>query len=121
MTNPRQKLGSSGEALAIRWLQAKGYTILGTNWRCSHGEIDLIARDADELVFVEVRTRRAATTEAAFESITPRKQARMVRLAHAYLAAHHLESARWRIDLIAIAVPYRGQAVIEHRENGLDW
>jgi len=114
-------MGKHGENLALRYLQDKGYALVTTNWRCPHGEIDIIARDGDELVFVEVRTRRASTTEPAFESITTRKQARLVWLAEAYLNAHSLENARWRIDLIAIAIPHRGQPIIEHLENGLGW
>lgn len=121
MRDGRHQLGQNGENLAVHYLQQKGYTVLQTNWRCQYGEIDIIARDGAVVVFVEVRTRRAMTTEPALESITPRKQARLVRLAQAYLNAMDMDDTRWRIDLIAIAMPYRGQPIIEHLEDGLGW
>ncbi|MBZ0286720.1 MAG: YraN family protein, partial [Anaerolineae bacterium] len=82
--------------------------------------IDIVARQADTLVFIEVRTRRAGV-EAAFESITPRKQTKLRALAYAYLSAHGLENASWRIDLIAVALPRSGPPLIEHLEDGLSW
>jgi len=55
---PRMRLGASGERLAAGWLEARGYEIVGANWRCAYGEADLIAERAGELIFVEVKTRR---------------------------------------------------------------
>ena len=54
----RAALGGAGERLAAGWLEARGYRVLARNWRCVYGELDLIAEEADELVFVEVKTRR---------------------------------------------------------------
>lgn len=117
-----QPFGQEGEKLAVQYLQSKGYTIIGTNWRCTDGEIDIIAQNGSMLVFVEVRTRHAATTERAFESITPRKRDKMTRLAHAYLSAHELnEGTLWRVDVIGIAIPRSGKPIIEHSEDALDW
>jgi putative endonuclease len=114
-------LGQRGENLAANYLKQHGYTIVETNWRCKHGELDIIARKDAVLVFVEVRTRRADSSEPAFESITPRKRMKLTTLAHAYLAAHHLINTLWRIDVIAIGIPRTGNPIIEHGEDALDW
>ncbi len=121
MSGARKSLGKRGEQLATNYLQQLGYTIVTTNWRCSYGELDIIALKDEVLVFVEVRTRYAASTDAALESVKLRKQSRLQQLAYAYLAAHDMEDTEWRIDLIAVAIPYSGQPVIEHVENALEW
>lgn len=117
----KNEIGRYGEQLAAQFLAGKGYQIVSRNWRCPHGEIDLIVQYDDTLVFVEVRTRRAENTETAFESIVTHKQQRLQSLAEAYLAAHNLNDTPWRIDLVAVALPRSGRPIIEHVENGLDW
>ncbi len=114
-------LGQRGELLAEAYLRAKGYAIVEMNWRCLLGEIDVVARDGETLVFVEVRSRRAGDTAPAFESIGPRKQTRMVAAAYEYLAAHKLDEAEWRIDVVAVAIQRGRQPLVEHVENALDW
>lgn len=121
MAKVKQQLGQRGEQLAAAHLQQQGYHIVATNWRCTHGELDIVAEQDGTLVFVEVRTRYTDSTEYAFESITPRKQKRLEALAQAYLAAHDLEEAAWRIDVIAVAVRRSGKPVLDHVENALDW
>ncbi|MBI5669293.1 MAG: YraN family protein [Chloroflexi bacterium] len=116
-----QPFGQRGEQLATHYLKQQGYTIIGTNWHCRFGEIDIIARQGDTLVFVEVRARHAALPEAAFASISKRKRARLLRAAHLYLADHQLENANWRVDVIAIAIPPSGRPMIEHVADALDW
>ena len=114
-------LGQYGEQLAIDYLKGRGYSIVTTNWHCKHGEIDIIARKDNLLVFVEVRTRHADTTEGAFESVTPRKQKRMTTSAQTYLAVQHLDSLDWRVDVIGIAIPRAGMPIIDHAEDALGW
>ena len=121
MSDAKRDLGVYGESQAARLLRSKGYTIIKTNWTCEHGEIDIVAQEDETLVFVEVRTRHAGTTERAFESIDERKQAKLATLAYAYLDAHALEDVAWRIDVVAIAVPRGGRPVIEHVEDALGW
>lgn len=121
MSKTRQTLGQRGEQLALAHLLKRGYSILSTNWRCATGELDIVARQHDTVVFVEVRTRYAHTTEAALESVTPRKQEKLSSLAHLFLEAHDLESATWRIDVIAVAFPRSGAPQLDHVENALDW
>ena len=120
-TLPIHTLGQRGEQLATEYLKRQDYTILATNWHCKNGEIDIVAQKATTLVFVEVRTRHAEDTESAFESITPRKQARMIAAAQAYIAAHDLDEMDWRIDMIGIAFPQNGKPIIEYAEDVLGW
>jgi len=119
MSKARQTLGRQGEQLAATYLKEHDFTLVGANWRCPDGEIDLIAQQGEALVFVEVRTRRSGA-EAAFESISPRKRRILERLAYLYLEEHQLNSD-WRIDVIAVAIPYHGDPIIEHVEDALDW
>jgi putative endonuclease len=121
MAKPTQQLGQRGEALAAQHLQRLGYAIVTRNWRCKQGEIDIVAEKDGALVFVEVRSRAAANTESAFESVGTHKQRRMNAAVYAYLDAHQLDDALWRIDVIAVAIPYRGEPIIDHVENALDW
>lgn len=113
--------GRQGEQLAADFLRGKQYRILGMNWRCTHGEIDLIAQDGETVVFVEVRSRHSDSPTPAFESVGPQKQRKMAACAQAYLDAHGLTETAWRVDLIAIAVPRQGRPLIEHAEHALDW
>ncbi len=110
-TSTRTK-GQRGEAIAARVLEQIGYTIIERNWRCEQGELDIVARHREELVFVEVRSR-ADNLEAALESVSPRKQRLLVALAQAYLAAHDLEDT-FRIDIAAVNLRTGAVEVIEH-------
>jgi putative endonuclease len=106
----RQSLGQRGETLAVAYLLRQGYVIVARNWRCPAGEIDIVARDGDCLVFVEVRTRSGQAYGTPEESITPRKQAKMVEVAQTYLQVTGEEEADWRIDVVAIEVDRSGNA-----------
>ena len=98
-------LGAHGESIAAEWLSERGYDVLDRNWRCARGEIDLIARDGDTLVFIEVKTRAGGTTGHPFEAITAAKVARLRRLVPAWFAEHPDVSARSiRIDAVAVHV-----------------
>ena len=121
MDNEKRNLGAYGERLAARYLESHGYIVVDTNWSCQHGELDIIARQGETLVFIEVRTRRSPTVESAFLSVDARKQKKLATLAQLYLAEHDLEAAAWRIDVIAVAVPRRGQPIVEHAEDALGW
>ncbi len=121
MTRSNRQFGQQGEQLAAAYLRERGYVILETNWRCVGGEVDIVARRGETLVFVEVRTRRASTTESAFESVQPRKQARMTTAAYAYLDAHEMDDIPWQIDVIGVALSSTALPVIDHAENALDW
>lgn len=121
MTNQRQQLGSYGETLAADYLQEQGYTIITTNWHCSHGELDIVAQQGEVLVFVEVKTRRSVNTQSAFANITPNKQEKLIAAVYLYLSENDQENVHWRIDAIAVAIPPRGAPVIKQVEDALGW
>jgi putative endonuclease len=102
MTMARQAAGKDGEARAAEALERLGYAILDRRYRTKHGEIDIVARDGETLVFVEVKVRLTAEYGTAAEAVTPRKQRRLVRMATEYLALMHVAECRCRFDVVAI-------------------
>ncbi len=117
----KQTLGRYGEAIAAARLVRLGYAIVARNWRCPAGEIDIVAHDGDCLVFVEVRTRRGQEYGTPEESITARKQAKLVEVAQTYLQAMGLEDIAWRIDVVAIRLGNRGQTTsLNHIRNAVE-
>ena len=123
--DPRRSLGKAGEQLAEQALIAAGYSILTRNWRCPHGEIDLVAQEeapdfvsgaaaATWLVLVEVRTRRGERYGSALQSITARKQRKLREV-----AAHYVQQSAWngpwRIDVVAVQLDAQGHLLdVEH-------
>jgi putative endonuclease len=93
--------GSQAEQLAAQFLQQKGLTLIQRNYRCRHGEIDLIMRDGDALVFVEVRLRSRSDFGGAASSINAAKQGRLIRTARHYLAAQ-LRTPACRFDAMLL-------------------
>jgi len=91
-----------GETEAARYIRRLGWEILETNWHCRYGEIDLIARQGETFVFVEVKARRSQSFGLPEEAMTPAKRRRIVRSAWTYLEDRGLQSAAWRVDVIAI-------------------
>ena len=110
----KDTLGRRGEALAAAYLEGAGYEIVDRNWRCPQGEIDIVARDDAELVFVEVKTRSSEAFGHPLEAITVPKLARLRRLAAAWCEAHPGTRGGIRIDAIAVIAPAGGSPVIEH-------
>jgi putative endonuclease len=110
----KDDLGRRGEALAADYLVEHGMRLVERNWRCGQGEIDLVAQDGDELVFVEVKTRSSVGFGHPLEAITIDKLARLRRLAAAWCAAHPGRHGLVRIDAVAVIAPARGPVVVEH-------
>jgi putative endonuclease len=110
-------LGRRGEDIAAAALVTKGYLILDRNWRCPLGELDIVAADGAETVFVEVKTRSGLGFGHPFESVTPVKLARLRRLAAAWCEAHPGEHDRIRIDAIAVLLAGRAEPTVEHLER----
>ena len=121
MPDSRKHLGAFGEQVATEYLKKRGYEILQLNYRCSVGEIDIVARDGDSLVFVEVRTRSSRQFGTPEESVTPAKQAKLIELAESYLQEHQISNQTWRIDVVAVEVDRRNKiSRIELIENAVD-
>jgi putative endonuclease len=102
VADDRRALGRRGEDMAVRHLVEAGYVILERNYRCSQGEMDVIARDGDRLAFVEVRTRRGDSFGTAKDSVSRAKQRRLAAVARSYLQEHALVDVDWGIDVVAI-------------------
>ena len=98
----RRGTARRGEALAALFLRLKGYRVEARNWRCPLGELDIVAWDRDTLVFVEVKARSGTSAGAPEEAVDPRKRARLVRLAQAYLARRRGPTPPCRFDVIAV-------------------
>ncbi|MBM3943462.1 MAG: YraN family protein [SAR202 cluster bacterium] len=124
MATARSRLGDYGEGLARQYLEAQGCQFLAAKYRCRWGEADLVMRQGEVIVFVEVRTRRGATFGSPEESLTPAKARRLKATGQHYLEQQGLSGAAWRIDLVAVEIPASGgQPEIRHlpyavRENG---
>ena len=102
MKTKRQKFGEQGEALAVQLLKKAGYKIIETNYRTRLGEIDIIAKEKDTLVFVEVKSRRSVHFGSPKWAITPKKQKKISMVALHYLKATNQSSARARFDVVAV-------------------
>lgn len=112
--NARQEFGAFGERVAVHRLEASGMTVLARNLRTPSGEIDIVARDGEDVVFVEVRTRRAIPGLAA-ESLKADKLRRMWRCAMEYCETAGLGPECARVDVVSIDLGPGGQAAhIEH-------
>jgi putative endonuclease len=98
----RGELGRRGEELAERFLRERCFEIVTRNFRCRAGEIDLVARDGSALVFVEVRSRHGDRRGSGLESVTPRKQAQVARVAQYFLAGRGWGDHDARFDVIGV-------------------
>lgn len=105
---PSARLGESGERLVALHLEARGLRIVARNWHCAGGEIDLIARDGEEWVFVEVKTRRGDAHGSPEEAITRTKARRVILAAQTYLMEQGQENAPYRIDVVAVHISPSG-------------
>ncbi len=112
-----RKIGTQGEALAINHLIEQGITIVTLNYRVGKmGEIDIIARDGDTLVFVQVKLRRSTRYGTPEEAVTPSKQRTIRRMAESYLAFHNINDTPCRFDVVAIE-SHHGNTIIRHHKN----
>ena len=114
----RQELGDAGEGHARRQFEADGYLCLAQQWRCPSGELDLVMRRGDDLVFVEVKVRRGGLIEAE-QAVTPAQQRRLLTAAQAFLLDHpKLQDLIWRVDVLGITLDQRGSVTrVTHLEN----
>ena len=106
----RKNLGDSSERVAALYLEQRGYRILARDVQTRLGQLDLVAEQEGEIVFVEVKARRGSAFGSPEEAITPRKQIKLAQLAEAFFAANRSLAARpWRIDVVAIHLDRGGK------------
>lgn len=108
--SPRM-LGQIGERLALQTLEQRGYHVLQRSFRCKLGEIDLVAEERDDLVFVEVKTRRGSAFGLPEEAVTWKKQRKLIAVAGFYRDLHNCAGRSWRIDVVA--VQFRRNGVLQ--------
>jgi putative endonuclease len=107
-------LGRRGEDLAARYLEQQGLVVLSRNWRCRHGELDLVATDSARLVVCEVKTRSSRRFGEPAEAVDRRKAARIRRVANAWLAAHQVRWCEIRFDVLAIVAEPGEPVAVQH-------
>lgn len=116
----KAEVGAWGEQVAAAYLESRGFSVLERNFRSREGEIDIVARDGDCLVFVEVRTRSGSGFGSPEESVTAAKKRKLVEVAQAYLQSRPGLPPSWRIDVVAVELGPRGRlARVELIENAV--
>jgi putative endonuclease len=112
LTKERRDLGKFGEDLALKKIKSLGYKKIVRNYRCPLGEVDLIAKDGDCLVFIEIKTRKGDAIGYAKEAVDARKRRQISKVALAYMKSHGADDVKARFDVIAISL-HRGSPQIE--------
>jgi putative endonuclease len=110
----RKRLGERGEDAAVAFLDRVGMTVVERNWRCSAGEVDIVALDDGAIVLVEVKTRRTVRKGTPEEAVTPAKRRRYAKLAAAYLQAAGVSAVELRFDVITLLVVAEDRALLRH-------
>jgi len=108
MTINKRQLGKKGEEIALRQIRRLGLKCIEKNFRCPLGEIDIIARDKDCIVFLEVRTRRGVGTGIIKESIDKRKRRKLSSLALYYMKKENFRDLSARFDVMVISIGDKG-------------
>ncbi len=119
MTSRAAQVGADGETLVASYLQSRGASIIARNWRIKEGEIDLIARSNETLIFVEVKSRTSERYGHPLEAINAEKAHRLQRLALAWIAVHGEWGVDYRIDCAAVNFRDRLNPSIDYREGVL--
>jgi putative endonuclease len=114
----RKQLGDLGEKESLKLLENKGYKLLEKNFRCNLGEVDLIMKKDEELVFVEVRSRTGTAFGEPYETVNITKQNKLYRLAEYYLNYKNLHDLSCRFDVLSVVITSDGTVrKMEHIEN----
>ena len=109
----RHETGRIGEDISVQYLQQIGYKIVERNFECKQGEIDIIAIDKEEIVFVEVKTRNTDYFIQPFEAVDFKKQKAIIKVANAYIRSRNIDLEA-RFDVISIVQNEQGSQTIEH-------
>jgi len=112
-----QRVGRWGEQIAVENLLSRGCVVIGRNVRTPYGEIDIVAKQGDTILFVEVKTRTSKVMGLPEESITARKREHMIACAEHYAAEREID--HWQIDVISIEGKPGTEPVITYFENAI--
>ncbi len=117
----RKEVGKLGETLAAEYLKNNGLSIIETNYRCTCGEIDIIAQEDDFIVFTEVRTKTGNLFGTPEESVSQSKKKHLIDTAYTYLDEKDKLQANWRIDFIAVELDRNNKpSRIEHYRDAVE-
>jgi putative endonuclease len=119
MSRQRQQIGSAGEKAAVRYLRKKGFKILEQIFTSPVGEIDIIVKDRQTIVFVEVKTRRSLSFGSARMAITPKKQRKISMVALYYLKTNQKMNQRARFDVVTV-LSTAEEKTIDHIQNAFE-
>ena len=122
MDRSRLDIAKIGESLAVEHLKARGCKVLARNYRAGRGEIDLIVKDGQFIVFVEVKTRRSLKFGVPQAAVTQQKQRQISKIALTYLQSKNLWDVPCRFDVIGIHLSYQYELLrLEHIESAFDF
>ena len=110
------EIGALGEQIALEYLLERKYQILETNWVCGHKEVDIIAKDGDTIVFVEVKTRHSTCLVEPEATVDVYKQRHLIWAANSYVNRYQYDNDV-RFDIIAIVIDKSNEKRIEHIED----
>lgn len=113
----RKKVGILGEQKAVEFLETKKYRILKQNFRCPYGEIDIIAKDKDTIVFVEVKTRRTTNYGRGMEAVNYSKRQKIKKTALYFLSENTHRYSNLRFDVLDVFIDSQGGFYFEHIQN----
>jgi len=113
------KIGKTGEDIAIAYLKSKGYKITERNYKCIYGEVDIVANDSGDIVFVEVKSKRSKGFGNPAEAVNLNKQKKISKIALNYLREKQFQDCRARFDVVAIKMLPEGDKV-ELIKNAFD-
>ncbi len=115
----QRTLGDQGEQVAVDYLHSLGWRVLDRNWRCPAGELDVVGYDpgAEQVVFVEVKTRATSYFGRPVEAVTPAKLRRMHRLGLAWASEHHTRLESIRVDLVGVVIAEGHVVDLEHLQE----
>ena len=124
MTFKKKELGAKGEEVAVSYLKSRGYRIVERNYRIRFGEIDIIAEQGDDLVFIEVKTRSGILFGSPFESVTKQKQKQLSKVALEYINKQGFHDRPARFDVVGIELQKGSEtfqdAAVELLQNAFD-
>ncbi len=112
-----EDIGKKGEKVAVKYLKKSGFEIIECGFKAMRGEIDIIARENDTIVFVEVKTRRTDEFGSPFEAVDLKKQAQIKKIASIYISKRYQKFIPCRFDVVGIIVKKRGDYEISHIRN----
>jgi putative endonuclease len=112
-----KEIGKAGEDEAAKYLESKGYNIITRNFYCRIGEIDIIARDGDYLVFIEVKTRKSLKYGYPVESISKKKVRGIIKTAQTYIHFKNIKEADIRFDVIEVILDNNGEKNVNHIQD----